>query len=129
MGVPMSGHTPWREIHDAKPEGRPGWAATIECASDPAGADERFVDQLDDFVDALLPVGGAVSATVDPADRFSATFSVYTDSNSVTEVVEVALAIFLKAAVKADLPPWPVVRCEVMTFAEQDAEIAEPSPN
>ncbi|HEY3672441.1 MAG TPA: hypothetical protein VGN51_16015 [Acidimicrobiia bacterium] len=126
----MSGHTPWREISlktDADEHG-PGWAAHIECTGDPAGADDTFEDPLLEFVDELLPVGGCVSART-TNDRYAATFSVYTDSNSVTEVVDLALAIFLEAAVKADLPPWPVVKSEAMTFAEQDAEIREPSPN
>lgn len=126
----MSGHTPWRDLvpKDDTPDERPGWAANIECAGDPDGADEHFEAQLHSFVDELLPVGGAVSATTSN-DRYGATFSVYTDSNSVTEVVDLALQIFLQAAVNADLPPWPVVRCEVMTFAEQDAELARPNSN
>src|SRR4051812_31819330 len=98
----MFHQTPWREIHEPHPEDRPGWAATIECAGDPDGAEEHFVDQLEALVDELLPVGGAVSGGYDPHDRYAATFSVYTDSKSVTEVVDEAIAIFLAAVRAAD---------------------------
>jgi hypothetical protein len=122
----MAGHTPWREIshkteHD---EQRPGWTASIECAGDPAATDHELEVQLVELMHALLDCGGSVSSSTNH-DRYGATISVYTDSNSVTQVVNLALANFLTAVGKADLPPWPIVRCDVMTFAEHDAELAE----
>jgi hypothetical protein len=101
---------------------------THECTGDPEGADEEFEDQLMELLEALLPVGGSVSATT-TCDQYGATFSIYTESESVTEVVDLAIAIFLAAVNKADLPPWPIVRCEVLTFAAHDAELRAPNPN
>lgn len=121
----MSGHKPWQELHPKTADvdtDRRGWAAHIDCAGDPAGADDSLEEQLLAFVEELLLVGGCPGSTTS-SDRYGATFSVYTDSNSVTEVIDQALAIFLTAVRAADLPPWPIVRCDVMTFAEQDADV------
>jgi len=123
----MSGHMPWRKLHDAhraeKRDDRAGWAATIECAGEPEGDEDAFPDQILAFAAALDPNGGAISSSV-TCDRYGATFSVYTDSPSVPEVVDLALRIFHEGAANADLPPWCVVQCEVKTFAEQDADLA-----
>jgi hypothetical protein len=99
-----------------------GWTATIVCAGDPVGAGDEFEAQLEDFIEALDHCGGSVSATTDRT-YFGATFSIYTDKTMVAEVVDQALLVFHEAMVKSDLPQWPVVRCDVMTFAEYDAEL------
>jgi hypothetical protein len=44
---------------------------------------------------------------------------------SVTRVVDLAIAIFLTAVRAAELLPWPMFRCEVLTFAEFDREFDE----
>lgn len=105
---------------------RPGWTIHVEIAGDPNAADHRFEDQLCDLVDALADHGGAVSGSTNH-DRYGATFSIDTDSPCVTEIIDQALLVFHEAAIKADLPPWPVVRCDVMTYAEHDAELERPT--
>ena len=37
------------------------------------------------------------------------------------EVLEAGLDVFHDAAAEAGLPPWQVVRCEILTYAEDDA--------
>ena len=37
------------------------------------------------------------------------------------QVLEEALDVFHDAAVEAGLPAWQVVRCEILTYAEDDA--------
>lgn len=126
----MTGHHPWRKLRDATRKARrgerAGWTATIECVGDHAEADVLWDDQIVDFMDALASCGGAVSHSTHH-DRYSATFSVYTETPSPSEVVDEALLIFHEATSKADLPAWPVVRCEIMTFAEHDAELERPA--
>jgi len=104
-------------------EGKAGWTAHLECAGDPAAIDDHFDDQLVELMHRLKDCGGSVSGRID--GRYGATFSVYTDSNSASEVVDLALAVFLGAVNEADMPPWPIVRCEVLTFAEHDRELDE----
>lgn len=114
--------------HAPTDEERPGWTAHLDCAGDPAAADGRFDNQLVDLIEALRDHGGCVAGST-LHERYGATFSVYTDSTSVTEVIDQAIAIFLTAVRTADLPPWPIVRCEVMTFAEHDRELSHPNPH
>jgi|1185.fasta_scaffold442156_1 hypothetical protein len=102
----------------------PGWTATIVCAGDPAAAGDQFDARLEEFLVALDHRGGSVSATTDRT-YFGATFPIYTDNTIVTEVVDQALLVFYEAMVESDLPQWPVVRCDVMTFAEHDAELGQ----
>ena len=37
------------------------------------------------------------------------------------EVHEQGLHIFYDAAIEAELPPWQVVRCEILTYEEDEA--------
>ena len=54
-------------------------------------------------------------------DRFGARFSYDTESVNPVQVLEEALDVFHDAAVEAGLPAWQVVRCEILTYAEDDA--------
>lgn len=99
-----------------------GWTVDIDAAGDPADADDRFLDQLDAFALALEPYGGAVAGG-QQNDRYGARFSMDTTSVNPIEVLEQGLLIFHDATVAADLPPWQVVRCEMLTYEEDDGEL------
>ena len=59
-----------------------------------------------------------------PRDRFGARFSFDTESVNPVQVLEDGLEIFHDAAIAAGLPPWQIVRCEILTYAEDDARDA-----
>jgi hypothetical protein len=103
-----------------------GWTIDIDAAGDPADTDEQFDDRIAEFERALEPWGGAVAAS-DARDHFGARFSYDTDSINPVEVLEDGLDIFHGAAVEVGLPSWQVVRCEILTYAEDDARAAEES--
>ena len=48
-----------------------------------------------------------------------------TDAVNPVQVLEEGLDIFHDAAIVAGLPAWQVVRCEILTYAEDDARDAE----
>ena len=98
----------------------PGWTIDIDAAGDPADATEEFAAQLAAFEQALEPHGGAVSSG-DAHDRFGARFSLDSESVNPIEILEDGLFIFHDAAADAGLPPWQVVHCEILTYAEDDA--------
>ena len=58
-------------------------------------------------------------------DRYGARFSLDTPSINPIEVLEQGLLIFHDAAIEAELPPWQVVRCEILTYDEDEAEADE----
>ena len=87
---------------------------------DPATADANFDLQLVEFELALDPYSGAVASS-SAHDRFGARFSFDTESVNPVQVLEEALDVFHDAAVEAGLPAWQVVRCEILTYAEDDA--------
>ena len=93
-----------------------GWTIDIDAAGDPAEADEHFDDRLTEFEAAL---------ETDAHDHFGARFSYDTDAINPIQVLEEGLDIFHDAAVAAGLPAWQVVRCEILTYAEDDARDAE----
>jgi hypothetical protein len=100
-----------------------GWALTID-----AEADERFEpDRLDQLAEQLEPYSGVVTG---PAEllprRFGATFSI-DDAPGHLEAVAEGDGIFTKAVTVAGLPEFQVVAVEVMTFLEQDRQLAQPS--
>jgi hypothetical protein len=97
-----------------------GWTIDIDAAGDAADADEHFDDRIAEFEQALEPWGGAV-ATSTAGDHFGARFSYDTDAINPIQVLEEGLDIFHDAAVAAGLPAWQVVRCEILTYAEDDA--------
>ena len=100
-----------------------GWTIDIDTAGDAALADDHFDDRLTEFEQALEPHGGFVAGS-DAHDRFGARFSFDTDSVNPVQVLEDGLEIFHDAAIEAGLPAWQVVRCEILTYAEDDARDA-----
>ncbi len=101
-----------------------GWTIDIDAVGDPASDAADFDDRLAAFEHALDPYSGAVAAS-DARDRYGARFSLDTDSISPVEVLERGLDVFHDAAVDAGLPAWQVVRCEILTYEEDDTEAAE----
>ena len=85
---------------------------------------DRIGDRMVEFEQALEPWGGAVAAS-DARDHFGARFSYDTDAINPIQVLEEGLDIFHDAASAAGLPAWQVVRCEILTYAEDDARDAE----
>ena len=96
-----------------------GWTIDIDAAGDPAGVDDLDA-RLEAFEQALAPWSGAVAGT-EAGDHFGARFSYDTSSVSPIEVLEDGLDIFHGAAAEAGMPAWQVVRCEILTYAEDDA--------
>jgi hypothetical protein len=97
-----------------------GWTIDIDTAGDPADGDDQWNERLTAFEQALEPFGGAVTDN-DRHDRFGARFSYDTESVNPVEILEAGLEIFHDAAIDAGLPPWQVVACEILTYAEDDA--------
>jgi len=97
-----------------------GWTVDIDAVGDPADTDERYDDQLDAFERALEPYSAAVAGS-EAHDRYGARFSLDTESVNPIDVLEQGLDVFHGAAVAVDLPAWQVVRCEVLTYEEDEA--------
>lgn len=99
-----------------------GWAITLEGAGDEPVTSEH----LDSILDALEAYSPAVAggAVTDPG-RFSITLSIEGDLRAGAALGRGVL-VAEKAAANAGLGGVRFVRCEVMTFAEQDAELARP---
>jgi hypothetical protein len=97
-----------------------GWTIDIDAFGDPADADDRYEDQLAAFEHALEPYSGAVAGS-QQRDRYGARFSLDTTSVNPIDILEQGLLIFHDAAVDADLPPWQIVRCEILTYEEDEA--------
>ena len=100
-----------------------GWTIDIDAAGDAELADDLDDDRLVEFEQALEPHGGAVAGS-EAHDRFGARFSFDTESVNPVQVLEDGLEIFHDAAIEAGLPAWQVVRCEILTYAEDDARDA-----
>jgi hypothetical protein len=98
----------------------PGWTIDIDAVGDPASAGDQFDSQLDAFERALEPYGGAVAGS-EQRNRYGARFSLDTPSINPVEILEQGLLIFHDAASDADLPPWQIVRCEILTYEEDEA--------
>jgi hypothetical protein len=119
-----------------------GWTVTIEAAgTDPAGTDPAdlttFPDAIDALVDGLHDHGGAVSSSTD-STRYGATFTWNAPAirqaallghmnDAADETAHDALHYFRAAAERAGLPAWPIVRLEVVTWSEMDAELEQPT--
>ena len=100
-----------------------GWTIDIDAVGDSADGDDRFDAQLAALERALSPYSGAVAGS-DQRDRYGARFSLDTPSINPVEILEQGLLIFHDAVSEADLPPWQVVRCEILTY-EEDAAIED----
>ena len=97
-----------------------GWTIDIDAVGDPASADDRFDDQLVAFERALDFYSGAVAGS-EQHDRYGARFSLDTSSINPVEILEQGLDIFHEAVIEAGLPPWQIVRCEILTYEEDEA--------
>jgi len=100
---------------------REGWTIDVDAVGESIGDEEEFDRRLLAFEEALARYGAAV-ATNARRDRYGARFSLDTDSVSPVDVLEQGLAIFHDAADEVGMPVWQVVHCEVLTYAEDDAE-------
>jgi hypothetical protein len=100
----------------------------IDVASDATDraeiAGDEFAAKLAAFEEVLEPYGGAAAST-DECDRYGARFSIDTSEDDPAEVLEHALLIFRDAAFAAELPRWPIVRCEILTYEEDDRRSEE----
>jgi hypothetical protein len=100
-----------------------GWTVDIDVASDETESDDtlaaEFAARIGAFEEVLEPYGGA-AAGGDACDRYGARFSIDTTEDDPAEVLEHALLIFRDAAFAAELPRWPIVRCEILTYDEDD---------
>jgi hypothetical protein len=97
-----------------------GWTIDIDAVGDSSDVDDSYDERLTAFERALEPYGGAVTGS-DARDRFGARFSLDTETVNPVEVLEQGLDVFHDAAISAGLPPWQVVACEILTYAEDDA--------
>ena len=98
-----------------------GWTIDIDAVGDLADVDDEFDDKLTEFERALEPFSGAVAGG-EQRERYDARFPLDTDSVNPIEVLEQGLLIFHDAAIEAGLPPWQVVRCEILTYEEDEAD-------
>jgi hypothetical protein len=98
-----------------------GWTIDIDAVGDPADADDRFNDKLIAFERSLEPFSGAVAGG-EARERYGARFSLDTESVNPIEVLEQGLLVFHDAAIAAELPAWQVVRCEILTYEEDEAD-------
>jgi hypothetical protein len=98
-----------------------GWTIDIDVVGDPSTADDNFDLGLAEFELALDEHSGAVASS-DAHDRYGARFSLDTASINPIEVLELGLDVFHEAAITAGLPAWQVVRCEILTYDEDNAE-------
>jgi hypothetical protein len=100
-----------------------GWAVSFEAAGEPGAVSD---DALEEFVELLVERGGSVSSTV-VGDRYGALFSIEEPIDSAVDALGFGHDVFTTLAGKAGLPVWPVVRADVMTYEEQDRELATPN--
>jgi hypothetical protein len=104
-----------------------GWTVDIDVAGDATDTDsdaDTFAARLTVFEEVLEPYGGAAAGS-DDGDRYGARFSIDTSEDDPAEVLEHALLIFRDAAFAAELPRWPIVRCEILTYDEDDRRSEE----
>lgn len=99
-----------------------GWTVDIDVAGEVTDLPE-FEASLLSFEEVLTPYGGAAAGSA-AEGRYGARFSLDTTEEDPAEVLEHGLLIFRDAAFAADLPRWAVVRCEVLTYAEDDLRSA-----
>ena len=93
------------------------WSVLFETA----GGGEVDPDAIDDLLALLQQHDGAVSAG---GGRWSARIAV--EAVDAPAAVEVAGPIVFDLAAKTSVPLWPVIRLEVVTFEELEAELDRP---
>jgi hypothetical protein len=103
-----------------------GWTIDIDAVGDVALADDQFEQKLETFRRALDAYSASVEGSREEG-HYGARFSLDTVSINPVEVLQDGLFIFHDAAADADLPPWQVVRCEILTYEEDDTMNARES--
>ncbi len=98
------------------------WSVNVEAATQ-AGDDRVDQDAMEVLLE-LLDDHHAGGVTVRPG-RYGARFDV--ESPTSVEAAAEAEEVFRKAVAAAGLPAWPVVRLEVMTVEDLDADLARPT--
>jgi hypothetical protein len=98
-----------------------GWTIDIDAVGDGGTAGDDFLERLEAFGRELEPYSGAV-ASDDEQSRYGARFSMDTEGVNPVAILEQGLEIFHDAAVHAGMPAWQVVHCEILTYAEDDAQ-------
>lgn len=95
-----------------------GWSVHVEAAGDgdPTGDLERLVDMFE-------VVDGAVAVM---PGRFSVTFSIDRAITASTAARD-GIKVYRRLVAESTVAAWPVVRLEVLTFAEHDRALDEPA--
>jgi hypothetical protein len=99
-----------------------GWTVIIDAAANPGPYDGAFLDRFSNNL------GHAASVSILPdGSRFSAIFSLELDEAATAgDAAALGIRLFSDAAAEAQMP-FPIVRLEVMTFAEQEADLRKPA--
>jgi hypothetical protein len=100
-----------------------GWTILIETLGDEPNAVADFEAQLASLATALDQYSAVVSMNADRAG-YGATLSLDGPLDA-GGAVDAAVRIFIEQARAAELPEWPVVRVEALTFAAHDVGVGE----
>jgi hypothetical protein len=100
-----------------------GWTVCIEAAGDEPSQAADFADRVAVLATALDRYSAVVSMRADRAG-YGATLSLDGPLDA-SGALDAGVRIFIEQALAAQLPDWPVVRVEVLSFSEQDTEIGE----
>jgi len=100
-----------------------GWTILIEAAGDEPNATVDLERQLASLATALDRYSAVVSMRADRAGC-GATLSLDGPLDA-SGAVDAAVRIFTEHARAAELPDWPVVRVEALTFSAHDVEVGE----
>jgi hypothetical protein len=98
----------------------PTWVVVVEAAGDPSSGrcDVRELRRLLEALDA-----GAGAGALNGADRY--VLQVRTTGSNPGEALVGVLCRWSKAVPELDLPPWKVVRAEVLTPEELQSDLEE----
>lgn len=99
------------------------WAVELEAEGDVSDAlDDNALTDLMSILEPYSPSISASRPTRDRGPRYGATL--WVDADDIGSAMANAVPAFHEAVEKASLPPWPVVRLEVMTEAQFDDDLA-----
>jgi predicted DNA-binding transcriptional regulator AlpA len=100
-----------------------GWTILIEVAGDEPSAAVDFEARVASLATALDRYSAVVSIR---ADRSGCRATLSLDGPiDASGAVDAGVRIFTEKARAVELPDWPVVRVEVLTFSAHDAEVGE----